>query len=164
MHSTHLPQYNTPPPVNGSETDTSAEHPTGALNRFYKAFNTRDEELMRDCWADSPDISMCNPLGGILRGWDALSVLYRRIFSGEAVVWVEFYDYTLHQSEDMLVFSGRERGTVTTTSGTLSLAIRTTRIFVRQAGKWRLLHHHGSISNPDLLSAYLTRLNLTPNT
>ena len=52
---------------------------------------------------------MDNPLGGIKRGWDEIKAVYELIFSGPAQVSVEFYDYTLHQSQDMFYAVGRER-------------------------------------------------------
>jgi hypothetical protein len=36
----------------------------------------------------------------------------------------------------------------------MSLAIRTSRIFIRSFGAWKQVHHHGSIENPDLLAKY----------
>ncbi len=41
---------------------------------------------------------MANPLGGVHRGWPAIREVYERIFTGPAQVYVEFYDYTLHQA------------------------------------------------------------------
>jgi hypothetical protein len=37
---------------------------------------------------------------------------------------------------------------------TLDLRIRTTRWFVKSDGRWRQLHHHGSIEEPALLADY----------
>jgi len=67
---------------------------------------------------------------------------------------VEFYDYTMHGTADQFFVTGRERGTLKTPTTELELAIRTTRIFTRQTGSWRQIHHHGSIDRPDLLAAY----------
>ena len=44
---------------------------------------------------------MDNPLGGIMRGWDNIREVYQRIFEGRAQVYVEYFDYTIHQTEDM---------------------------------------------------------------
>lgn len=49
---------------------------------------------------------------------------------------------------------GRERGRFERGSVGLDLAIRTTRIFRGAAGRWRQVHHHGSIEDPALLGAY----------
>lgn len=70
--------------------------PESALEQFYAAFNGRDLALMVDNWAQTEEIALDNPLGGIRRGWTEISPLYERVFCGPAVVYVEFYDYTLH--------------------------------------------------------------------
>lgn len=44
---------------------------------------------------------MDNPLGGIKRGWEEIKSIYERIFNGPARVYVEFYDYTIHQTNEI---------------------------------------------------------------
>jgi hypothetical protein len=67
---------------------------------------------------------------------------------------VEFHDYTLHVIGDVFYAVGRERGKLVSPTVTLDLAIRTSRLFRRNDGIWRQLHHHGSIDSPQLLDAY----------
>jgi ketosteroid isomerase-like protein len=141
-------------PIDG----TSLEDPSsarGALSEFYRAFNTRDLALMETNWAQSDDAAMDNPVGGIKRGWAEIRSVYERIFSGAAQVQVEFFDYTLHEAAELFWAVGRERGTLTRGDLQLQLAIRTTRLFRRdESGRWRQIHHHGSIDDPDLLARY----------
>jgi ketosteroid isomerase-like protein len=135
----------------GSHADGS---PESALEQFYAAFNGRDLALMSDNWAQSDEIALDNPLGGIRRGWADIRPLYERLFTGAARVYVEFYDYTLHVGQDMFYAVGRERGWFRTGDTELVLAIRTSRVFRNIAGRWRQVHHHGSIEDPDLLARY----------
>jgi hypothetical protein len=128
--------------------------PRGALSEFYRAFNGRDLALMAQNWLSTEEASMDNPLGGIKRGWNEISRVYERIFSGAATVTVEFFDYTLHETADAFLAVGRERGTLASPDVTLALTIRTSRWFRRVDGRWRQLHHHGSIDDPDLLARY----------
>jgi ketosteroid isomerase-like protein len=67
---------------------------------------------------------------------------------------VEFHDYTLATAADVFWAVGRERGKFETERGSLDLAIRTSRVFRRVNGRWRQIHHHGSIEQPELLEAY----------
>jgi len=97
---------------------------------------------------------MANALGGIKRGWPEIREIYRRIFTGPAKVRVEFHDYALTVAADVFWAIGRERGVSETESRTFELAIRTTRVFRRVNGRWRQIHHHGSIEQPELLDAY----------
>lgn len=142
-------------PITGNEATEARKHPAvNALSIFYKAFNTRDMPLMKQAWLDTDEISMDNPIGGIRRGWPAISLGYDRIFNGTAQVYVEFYDYSIHQTAAMFFATGRERGYFRTDAGQIDLAIRTTRIFEKRDDVWRQIHHHGSIDDPGLLRTY----------
>ena len=97
---------------------------------------------------------MDNPLGGIKRGWKEIRPVYERIFNGLAEVYVEYYDYTIHETAEMFYAVGRERGYFHLEGDEVKLAIRTSRVFQKIAGKWRQVHHHGSIDEPNLLERY----------
>ncbi|MCL4457300.1 MAG: nuclear transport factor 2 family protein, partial [Nitrospirae bacterium] len=97
-------------PITGSENLEDPSSPFYALVQFYRAFNTRNIMLMSQNWAQTEDIAMDNPLGGIKRGWDEIRSVYERIFTGLAKVYVEFYDYTIHETKEMFYAVGRERG------------------------------------------------------
>lgn len=125
-----------------------------ALMQFYKAFNGRDMNLMQKSWINSSEVSMNNPLGGIMRGWKEIESTYDKIFNGKARVYVEFYDYTIHKTENMFFATGRERGFFKTDKSEIELAIRTSRVFIKVNGEWKQIQHHGSIDNPELLKAY----------
>lgn len=142
-------------------TDEQGSSPETALEQFYAAFNGRDLALMADNWAQSDEIALDNPLGGIRRGWAEIRPLYERVFSGPATVYVEFYDYTLHLGQEMFYAVGRERGYYRLDDTELALAIRTSRIFKKLEGKWRQVHHHGSIEDPELLARYQSAVFLT---
>ena len=139
--------------VSGRET-VEPTTPLGALAEFYRAFNTRDLSLISQNWLNTDEASMDNPLGGIRRGWDEIAPVYQRIFASNANVIVEFFDYTLHESADGFLAVGRERGTLKSPKATIELKIRTSRWFKRVDGRWRQLHHHGSIEDADLLGRY----------
>lgn len=147
-------------PITGRKTDLKAEGIESkvfeALHQFYEAFNGRDFELIEQNWLNSEEIAMDNPLGGIKRGWDELKTIYQRIFSGEAEVYVEYYDYTIVKFEGGFCAIGRERGHVNFNNQKLELTIRTSRVYKEVDGRYRQIHHHGSIEDPQLLNAYQT--------
>ncbi len=126
------------------------------VESFYYAFNQRDMEVFAQVWANHELIQLNNPLGGILRGYEPISNLYRNIFTGHASVWVELDDIVEFQSDAMIVFAGRETGEFTKGWKTVSLSIRTSRI-VQWLGTdigWKQIHHHGSIDDAQLLADY----------
>lgn len=142
------------PPVTGAEPQSRDATATDALIEFYRAFNARDLEALERNWASGQAPSMDNPIGGIRRGWDDIRAGYQRLFDGPARVRVEFYDYTRQEGDGWALFVGRERGLCVVGEQDLRLAIRTTRWFIHTDGRWRQLHHHGSIEFGQLLVDY----------
>lgn len=140
--------------ITGAETSTDPSQPLFALTQFYRAFNGRDLMGMVNNWAQCAHIAMDNPLGGIKRGWLEIGDVYARIFNGPARVYVEFHDYTLHETQDLFYAVGRERGALDLGDERIDLHIRTSRIFHKLDGRWRQVHHHGSIDDPALLQRY----------
>ncbi len=140
--------------ITGYEEATNLPPAQQALVNFYRAFNTKDMEAMAWNWAQTTDISMDNPVGGIKRGWTAIQEVYAHIFNGPAKVSVEFHDYTLQETPEMFFVVGRERGTFRIGSEVIELAIRTSRIYQWIEGRWQQVHHHGSIDDPVLLAQY----------
>jgi len=141
--------------INGSENLSNIENDKlRALICFYKAFNQRDMNLMQKVWLNSKEASMNNPVGGIMREWSNIESVYEKIFNGKAKVYVEFYDFTMHSSENMFLVTGRERGFFEKENIKIDLAIRTSRVFIKENDDWKQIQHHGSIDNPDLLKNY----------
>jgi ketosteroid isomerase-like protein len=146
-----------PAVINGRNCYMGSQGPVLALIAFYAAFNNRDLTAMeRNWWTEDETAVMANPLGGLQRGWQAIREVYTRIFTREATVYVEFYDYTLQELGDLFYAVGRERGYLERDGQRTELAIRTSRVFRKYNGHWRQIHHHGSIEDPALLERYQT--------
>jgi ketosteroid isomerase-like protein len=142
-------------PVTGHEDCGDQREAMQALGQFYRALNSRNLELMQQNWANSAEASMDNPLGGIKRGWTEIKTTYEKLFGSAGKYRFEFYDYTLHEGGDLFYVVGRERGELELGGRRMQLAIRTTRVFRRDAaGRWRQVHHHGSIDDSQMLSSY----------
>ena len=140
--------------ITGRENFGDLTSPYQALVQFYRAFNSGDMQLMAENWTQSNDIAMDNPLGGIKRGWAEIQPVYARIFNGPAEVYVEFFDYSIHETAEMFYAVGRERGYFRLGGEEITLAIRTSRIFRKIDARWQQVYHHGSIEDPQLLSKY----------
>jgi hypothetical protein len=135
-------------------TDPSEAGARAALESFYYALNQRDLEALRGVWTTHPLAQLNNPLGGILRGGDAIAELYSRIFTGRVRLTVEFGDIAEYLGADHAVFAGRETGEYVVGSRVVPLAIRTTRYFRYDGERWVQFHHHGSIDDAEALAAY----------
>lgn len=154
MTTTRAVTIQVPAAINGDEEQTYLTPALRALAQFYAAFNGRDLEAMARNWETSDEIAMDNPLGGIKRGWNKIRGVYERLFSGPARVYVEFHDYSLHETPEMFYVVGRERGHFARDGERIELAIRTSRVFRKRNGSWHQVHHHGSIDEPALLERY----------
>jgi SnoaL-like domain len=141
-----------------SEASTPGlEGARAALETFYFAFNHRDAQALALVWSHHTLAQLNNPLGGILRGGDAVAELYGRIFSGPVRVEVEFSDIIEYAGATHVLFAGHESGTYKVPGREATpLLIRTSRHFSYDADdkRWQQLHHHGSIDEPDALRAY----------
>ncbi len=141
-------------PITGKEDLGDLTQPEQALAQFYKAFNTRDLAMIDANFAASDEVAIDNPLGGIRRGADVPHIMYQTVFKSPADVRVEFWDYTIDRVGDVFWAVGRERGTYRDGGAVKDLNIRTTRIFRLIDGRWRQVHHHGSIEDAKLLADY----------
>ena len=144
--------------INGSDENGLKTDQERVLSEFYFAFNNQRLDLMKENWSAEGEPIMSNPLGGIKSGWLEIEQVYKNIFNGPADVFVEFYDYQIHSTENMFCAAGRERGYFKTAAITIELSIRTSRVYQVINGVWRQLHHHGSIDQPELLEQYQSAL------
>ncbi len=140
--------------ITGNEELHDFTEPLQALAQFYRALNARDIALMERNWDNTGEAAMDNPLGGIKRGWPEIKPVYERLFCVGGSYHFEFYDYTLHQFGEIFYVVGRERGHVSARNQELEMRIRTTRVFRFDGSRWRQVHHHGSIEDPQLLAKY----------
>jgi ketosteroid isomerase-like protein len=141
-------------PITGKEDLGDLSQPKEALAQFYKAFNSRDLAMIDANFAASDEVAIDNPLGGIRRGGDVPHKMYETVFKSPADVHVEFWDYTIDRVGDVFWAVGRERGTYHDGDVVKDLNIRTTRVFRLIDGRWRQVHHHGSIEDAKLLADY----------
>lgn len=140
--------------ITGREARSGRGEALDALIDFYCAFNARDLDGLAANWEQGDAPSMDNPMGGIRRGWNAISEGYMKLFGGSAIVQVTLHDFTSQGGDDWHLFVGREIGTCTTPDKKMDVRFRTTRWFTRRGGPWRQLHHHGSIEEAGMLAAY----------
>ena len=140
--------------ITGHEARSGRGDALDALIDFYCAFNARDLDGLAANWEQGDAPSMDNPMGGIRRGWKAISEGYMKLFGGSAIVQVTLHDFTSQGGDDWHLFVGREIGTCTTPDKKMDVRFRTTRWFTRRGDPWRQLHHHGSIEEAGMLAAY----------
>ncbi|MFJ8818606.1 YybH family protein [Amycolatopsis thermoflava] len=135
-------------------TAPGIEGALAALETFYFAFNQRDSDVFARVWTQDALAQLNNPLGGILRGGEAISALYDKVFHGPARVTVTFGDIVEYAGDGHALFAGRETGSYVVDGREVPLRIRTSRYFRYEDGRWAQFHHHGSIDDAAELAAY----------
>jgi ketosteroid isomerase-like protein len=142
--------------ITGDEEFVDPKTPEGALTEFYRAFNSRDLALMEQNWAGDEAV-LFHELGGVRNGWTEIRELYEQtLLSSQAGVLMTLHDYRIERFADTFYAVGRERGLLRTQKDVLEFRIRATKLFGWRGGRWRQLHHHGSIEEPELLANYQT--------
>ena len=131
-----------------------------ALETFYYAFNSRSPDLYQRIWADDPLVQLGSPVGGIVRGSAAIAALSKRMSSGSVRVQTVLEDIVAYVTPDLVVFTGRERGTYTHDSEHDVMSelpeIRSICVFrfIAEQGGWRQVYHHVSLDDADQLARY----------
>jgi hypothetical protein len=143
------------PVITGDEESIDPRTPEGVLAEFYRAYNCRDLALMQENWAND-ESSIYHQLGGVRRGWEEIRDLYDQTFQGPAGAQMTLHDFKIIRFSDSFTVIGTERGLLRTQKDVLEFRIRTTRLYAWRGGRWRQIHHHGSIEEPELLAQYLT--------
>ena len=158
---THLLEQTYGPDARNRLADAGEPSIDGAravLESFYYAFNQCDADVFARVWVDDPLVQLNNPLGGVLRGIDAIAALYARVFDGPVRVTVTFQDVVEYAGPGYAVFAGREIGAYEHADGggAVPLATRTSRFLAwnEVASRWGQLHHHGSIDDAQALADY----------
>jgi ketosteroid isomerase-like protein len=129
----------------GAPADVEAIH--HLIDRYTKAVDTIDLNLLSQIWSHSPEVSFIYPLGEE-HGFDAIEQhVFENVMGGMfSARDLETHDVAIHVdgnaawSEFHWVFHAtmRKDGSAVTTGGV------ETQIYLKQAGTWRLVHVHYS--------------------
>jgi len=132
--------------VTGKEKEyLNSEHQ--ALCEYYKALNTADIDIMKNNWSRQKSAIFTSPLGGIVRTYDDVIASHSDLFNSPIGIDVEYYDIDISPMENGFTAVGRERGTMKIVDETFDVGFRTSRIFIKEDGKFKQVHHHGSFED-----------------
>lgn len=121
-----------------------------ASEQFYAALNSMlggDTGPMANVWQHSPDATTMHPIGGREVGWDAVKVSFDQ-FAGASSPGghVRLDDQRLQVIGDLAYELGTERGKVALAGHDIAIDSHITNIYRRDAGTWKMVHHHGDVS------------------
>ncbi len=111
-----------------------------ANQAFYDAHERRDFEAMDAIWEHSDRVICVHPGWPILRGWSAVGMSWRQIFSGAGRNQFLLTNVSISVDGE-LAWVTLEENLVDT--GNMS-AVAATNIYTRTPDGWRLINHHAS--------------------
>ena len=125
------------------------EEVRSASAKFYAALNRMangDSSSMADVWAHSASVTAMHPIGGREVGWDAVRASFEQVAQLASDGKVELKDQLVQVAGDVAYEMGTEQGQLTLGGHRAAIEHRVTNIYQRQAGGWKLVHHHTDTS------------------
>lgn len=143
--------------ITGKESGTlSAE--IRVLSEYYHALNNGDIQLMKSNWSKEKSAAFTSPLGGIVHTHEAIVVAHNELFESPIDINVEYYDVHLTLMDNGFQAVGRERGIMKIGNESVNVGFRTSRLFVKENGHYKQLHHHGSFEDVQIQNKILGTL------
>ncbi len=113
-----------------------AEAVLAANRAFYEAFNERDVEGMAQLWAQTADVTCIHPHRAVISGHREVMRSWRAILTNPDQPRIVFAAETPRIVGDIGIVAGREV--------VAGVPIVATNLYRREAGSWKIIHHHGS--------------------
>jgi ketosteroid isomerase-like protein len=124
-------------------TPTIFTTPQDAAAAFYRAFETKDIDVMMAAWAEDEEIVCVHPGGPRLVGFDAVRRGWEQIFAGETKLLFRLDEIVVLETVGMALQSAIEQVTVGDNPAPRGTAIASN-VFLRTPSGWRMVLHHAS--------------------
>lgn len=120
-----------------------------ASEDFYAALNRMangDASSLSDIWSHGAEVTALHPIGGRHVGWDAIRESFEQVSQLASGGNIELHDQLIHVAGEVGCEVGVERGELTMGGHQTSIDHRVTNLYQREAGKWKMIHHHTDTS------------------
>jgi len=120
-----------------------------ASEQFYAALNRMldgDATPLADIWSHDADVTTLHPIGGRQDGWDEVRGSFAQVAQLAAGGHAELRDQSIRVAGDVAWEIGVERGQATLAGEALAIEQRVTNVYRREAGAWKIVHHHTDVS------------------
>jgi ketosteroid isomerase-like protein len=132
-----------------------------ASTRFYTSLGMMargDSSSMSDAWSHTGRVTAMHPIGGREVGWEAIKKSFDMVGQLASEGEVGLKDQVINVIGDVAYEIGIEHGHFKVAGNPVSVDQRVTNIYQRQAGDWKMIHHHADTSQAML--EVLSRLEL----
>lgn len=130
-----------------------------ASQRFYAGLNSMangDATPLAETWAQNATVTAMHPIGGREVGWDAVRGSFEQVAQLAADGKIELKNQLIEVVGDVAYEVGIELGRFQLAGQPVTIEQRVTNIYKRDAGSWKMIHHHTDLS-PSMLDV-LSRL------
>ena len=120
-----------------------------ASQQFYAALNRMangDSGGMADVWSHTATVTTMHPIGGREVGWDAVRASFEQVAKVASEGKIELKDQLIRVAGDVAYEMGVEQGQLKLAGHQAAIEHRVTNIYQRQAGAWKVVHHHTDTS------------------
>lgn len=134
------------------EVRQASEQFYGALNRMANG----DADPLADIWSHNATVTAMHPIGGREVGWDAVRGSFEQVAQLASDGKIGLKDQLIQVAGDVAYEVGIEYGQLQLAGQQVTIEHRVTNIYRREAGAWKIIHHHTDVS-PAMLDV-LSRL------
>ena len=135
------------------EVRKASEQNYAAMNRMLNG----DAAPLADIWSHSTAVSTMHPIGSRQVGWEKVRESFEQVAQIASNGQVKLRDQIVHVAGDVAYELGVEHGQVKIAGQQVTIEHRVTNIYRREAGGWKIVHHHTDVS-PAMLDV-LSRMN-----
>ena len=127
-----------------AESDAEVEAVKAANLRFYQAFGSLDIEEMEQVWETSARATCIHPGWRLLTGWRDIRASWEGIFYNTTLMHFNITDaQVVVQGDSAWVYCVENISSVLDGRAN-NFGVQATNVFVRNEGRWRMVHHHAS--------------------
>ena len=115
-----------------------------ANEKFYKAFNSRDLDAMKEIWSSHQNVTCVHPGWNPLNGFEPIMDSWQGIFKNSGNMDIQISDINMLTSNDLAWVSCVEKLYTIATNGVLASEVFSTNLFKLEEGSWKMIMHHAS--------------------
>ena len=120
-----------------------------ASEQFYAAVNrmvNEDAGPLAHIWSHSAAVTTMHPIGGREVGWDKVRQSWEQVAQLASEGQVKLGDQIIQLAGDVAYELGVEHGQAKFAGQQVTIEHRVTNIYRREAGGWKIVHHHSDVS------------------
>jgi ketosteroid isomerase-like protein len=120
-----------------------------ASKQFYAGLNSMvsgNSGPLANIWSHDAEVTTMHPIGGREIGWAAVRGSFEQVAKLASKGKVELKDQLIRAVGDLAYEVGIEYGQITLAGEVVAIEQRVTNIYQKQAGEWKIVHHHTDIS------------------